>query len=128
MVLNEMEKMNKKYIQVNQSSFSPNSAVVTRPDSGWVGPGSNPWSLDKIIIKENEIHACIGQWLAHRDVNPMVEVRIPPGARNSLFENFHGTQILSTSRVGKSSQTCSVVIHDAALAFRGLIRRGLNIG
>ena len=51
MVLNEMEKINKIYIQVNQSSFSPNSAVVRPPDSGWVGPGSNPWSLAKIIIK-----------------------------------------------------------------------------
>ena len=128
MVLNEMETKNKIYIKVNQSSFTPNSAVVTQPDSGWLGPGSNPWSLDKLIIKENEIHACIGQWLAHRDVNPMVEVRIPPGARNYILENFHGTQILSTSRVGKSSQTWSVVIHDAALAFRGLIRRGVNIG
>ena len=55
MILNEMDKKNKIYIQVNQSSFSPNSAVVTRPDSGWVGPGSNPWSMDKIIIKFNEI-------------------------------------------------------------------------
>ena len=128
MVLNEMENKNKIYIQVNQSSFSPNSAVVTRPDSGWVGPGSNPWSLDKLIIKENDIHACIGQWLAHRDVNPMVEVRIPPGARNYIFRNFHFTQLLSTIRGGKSSPTCSVVIHDAALPCRGLIRRGLNIG
>ena len=51
MVLKEVEMTNKIYIQVNQSSFSPNSAVVTRPDSGWVGPGSNPWSMDKIIIK-----------------------------------------------------------------------------
>ena len=56
MVFNEVEMKIKKYIQVNQSSFSPNSAVVTQRDSGWVGPGSNPWSLDKIIIKLNEIH------------------------------------------------------------------------
>ena len=51
MVFNEVEMKIKKYIQVNQSSFSPNSAVVTQRDSGWVGPGSNPWSMDKIIIK-----------------------------------------------------------------------------
>ena len=56
MVFNEVEMKIKIYIQVNQSSFSPNSAVVTQRDSGWVGPGSNPWSLDKIIIKLNEIH------------------------------------------------------------------------
>ena len=57
MVFNEMEMKNKIYIQVNQSSFSPNSAVVTQRDSGWVGPGSNPWSLDQIIIKLNKMHA-----------------------------------------------------------------------
>ena len=56
MVLNEMENKNKIYIQVNQSSFSPNSAVVTRPDSGWLGPGSNPWSMYKKIIKLTEHH------------------------------------------------------------------------
>ena len=56
MVFNELEMKITKYIQVNQSSFSPNSAVVTQRDSGWVGPGSNPWSLDQIIIKLNEIH------------------------------------------------------------------------
>ena len=123
-----MQKKNKIYIQVNQSFFSANSAVVTQLGSGWVGPGSNPWSMDKLIIKQIDIHACIGQWLAHRDVNPLVEVRIPRGARNYIFRNFHFTQVLSTIRVGKSSQTCSVVIHGAALACRGLIRRGLNIG
>ena len=46
----------KIYIQVHQSSFSPNSAVVTRPDSGWLGPGSNPWSMYKKIIKLTEHH------------------------------------------------------------------------
>ena len=56
MVFNEVEMKNKIYVQVNQSSFSPNSAVVTQRDSGWVGPGSNAWSLDKIKIKLNEIH------------------------------------------------------------------------
>ena len=55
MVLNEMEKKNKIYIQVNHSSFSPNGAVVTQADSGWVNPGSNPWSMDKVIIKLSEI-------------------------------------------------------------------------
>ena len=57
MVFNEVEMKIKKYIQVNQSSFSPNSAVVTQRDYGWVGPGSNPWSLDQIIIKLNKMHA-----------------------------------------------------------------------
>ena len=41
-----MENKNQIYIQVNESSFSPNGAVVTHADSGWVGPGSNPWSMD----------------------------------------------------------------------------------
>ena len=49
MVLNEVEMKNKIYIQVNQLSFSPNSAVVTQPDSGWVGPASNPWFISKLI-------------------------------------------------------------------------------
>ena len=44
-----MEKKNKIYIEVNQSVFSPNSAVVTQPGSGWVGPGSNPWFISKLI-------------------------------------------------------------------------------
>ena len=50
-VNSEVEKKKNIYIQVNQSSFSPNSAVVTQPDSGLVRPGSNPWSMDKLIIK-----------------------------------------------------------------------------
>ena len=50
-VNSKVEKNNKIYIQVNQPSFSPNSAVVTQPGSGWVRPGSNPWSMDKVIIK-----------------------------------------------------------------------------
>ena len=51
----KVEKNNKIYIQVNQLSFSPNGAVVTQADSGWVGPGSNPGSMDKILIKLNEV-------------------------------------------------------------------------
>ena len=96
MVLNEKEKMNKIYIQVNRSFFSPNSAVVTHADSGLVGPGSNPWAMDKIKIKINNIHVCIIKWLAHRDVNPMVQVRIPPWVKNYLFQNFDFMQVLST--------------------------------
>ena len=51
----KVEKKDKIYIQVNQSSFSPNGAVVTHADSGWVSPGSNPCSMDKIQIKLNEV-------------------------------------------------------------------------
>ena len=51
----KVEKKNKMYIQVNHSSFSPNGAVVTQADSGWVNPGSNPWSMDIVIIKLSEI-------------------------------------------------------------------------
>ena len=51
----KVEKKDKIYIQVNQLSFSPNGAVVTQADSGWVGPGSNPGSMDKILIKLNEV-------------------------------------------------------------------------
>ena len=47
----KVEKKDKIHIQVNQSSFSPNGAVVTLADSGWVRPGSNPWSMAKVIIK-----------------------------------------------------------------------------
>ena len=55
-VLNsEVEKNNKIYIQVNQTFFSQNSAVVTQTDSGWVTPGSNPWLIDQVIIKISEI-------------------------------------------------------------------------
>ena len=43
-------------IQVNCSSFSPNGAVVTLSNSGWMVPGSNPWSMDEIVITFNEIH------------------------------------------------------------------------
>ena len=96
MVLNEKEKMNKIYIQVNRSFFSRNSAVVTHADSALVGPGSNPWAMDKIKIKINNIHVCIVKWLAHRDVNPMVQVRIPPWVKIYLFQNFDFMQVLST--------------------------------
>ena len=48
MVLNEVEMKNKIYIY-KLINHSPNSAVVTRPGSGWVGPGSNPWFITKLI-------------------------------------------------------------------------------
>ena len=51
----KVEKKDKIYIQVNQTSFSPNGAVVTHADSGWVSPGSNPCSMDKIKMKLNEV-------------------------------------------------------------------------
>ena len=51
----KVEKKDKIHIQVNQSSFSQNSAVVTQTDSGWVTPGSNPWFIDQVKIKVSEI-------------------------------------------------------------------------
>ena len=66
--------------------------------------------------------ACISMWLAHRDVNPMVQVRIPPWVKNDslenchCLENCHFMQVLSTITVRKSSQNlffinCFVVIN-----------------
>ena len=54
-VNSKVEKKNKIYIQVNHSSLSQNSAVVTQTDSGWVSPGSNPWFMAQVRIKKSKI-------------------------------------------------------------------------
>ena len=74
----------KIYIQVNQSSFSPNSAVVTRPDSGWVVPGSNPCSMDKVIIKWSETHDEIVKNMVAMAKNEAKQPKI--GEKNTYFE------------------------------------------